>query len=827
MERSVEVVTAIVGILKAEAAYLPLDSRAPAERLRWMIEDSGAAAVIIDRQLAGLAASLKTTARVIALDDIPNEETGPPPCFDALAAIPERLVYVIYTSGSTGQPKGVEIVARGLFHFLKCMRQELDFQPTDTMLAIAPLSFDVSVFELLLPLYCGGRVVVLPWPAGADGESLATAIHAYEASVVLATPTTWQLLLDNGWRGAPWVRAVCGGEILRPSLAQRLAPLTRELWNHYGPTETTIAASTYRVLSGEPSVPIGSGIDGIRLFVLDSNGNAVPSGGVGELYIGGIQLARGYRNRPELTAQRFLNVSVGGRSIRAYRTGDLVRYDERGALHVLGRADNQVKIRGYRVELEEIEAVLSLHPDVKQAAVVARKHTEDDVRLMAFAMPRDGAAADAASLIDFLAERLPAYMVPRQVHFVESLPKTVHGKVDRNALDAWRAAESDTHHTFEWRGEDPLESELLAIWRRLPGFESIGVEDSFFDFGGHSILAAKLMKDVRAKFGTELPLSTLFRSPTVKDLARTIGCMAPTKPWSPLVLVRGGGSRPPLFCVHGIRGNVLNFEPLARHLPSEQPMYALEARGLNGEAPHKSIEDMARCYIQALREVQRCGPYLLAGFSAGGIVAFEMARQLSDRGDRVALLCLLDTALYSRPAEAVDAIAECRGARLRKLKRGFQRFCTMNFAERRASLLRNGWHYSQLFAVSTRARVEALAGRCGVPVQAPAKMKDAFLLALRRYRPVMFRGAMVLYRATNGVGRDDERPAMGWAPIAPGVVVEMIHAGHPGILSEPAVIAVARSLDQRISEALAAVGEAANDVLPEHCLNRSDSPTRV
>jgi len=408
-------------------------------------------------------------------------------------------------------------------------------------------------------------------------------------------------------------------------------------------------------------------------------------------------------------------------------------------------------------------------------------------------------------------------MVPRQVVFVDSLPKTSHGKMDRTALAAWPVAEPDARGDRESGGEHAVESELLAIWRRLPGFESIGVNDSFFDFGGHSILAARLMKDVRARFGMALPLSALFDSPTVKDLAGVICSTATPKAWSPLVAIRAAGARPPLFCVHGINGNVLNFEPLARHLPGDQPVYALESRGLNGGTPHRSIEEMARCYIDAVRGVQPVGPYVVIGFSAGGVVAFEMARQLRDSGERVALLGLLDSAVYSRPAEAaVDPAAGRRSGKLRKITRPLQRFCTMSLSDQRAALLRNRSHYWQLVAISARARGEALARRCGIPVQGPAKMKDAFLLALRRYHPSKFPGTVTLYRASSGVGRDDERPAMGWDLIAPRVVVEVIDAGHPGILTEPAVIAVARSLNEHICDALACDGEAWNEVLAFH-----------
>ena len=804
MERSADLVVVITGIFGADAAYLPLDPQAPVERLRFMLADAGVRTLIVDRPLSGLALSLNTSARIIVLEDV--LERVMPASLNAGNAVIEstdQLAYVIYTSGSTGEPKGVEVLARSVLLFLACMQQELAFGPADTMLAIAPLSFDVSVFELLLPLYSGGRVVLLPSGSGADGEALAAAINAYDPSVLLATPATWQLLLDAGWSGSRKLRAVCGGEILHASLARRLAPLTRQLWNQYGPTETTIAASTYRVRADELSVPIGRPLHGIRFLVLDPAGNPVLSGEPGELYIAGGQLARGYRNRAELTAQRFVDIPLEATQVRAYRTGDLVRYDDRGNFEFIGRVDNQIKIRGYRLELEEIEVALVRHPHAKQAAVVAQEFDEGDVRLVAFVTPQEGIAPDARALLDFLATVLPAYMIPCRVQFINQLPQSSTGKVDRRALRSCKIAEPEVRRVPDPGMGNSVESELLAIWRRLPGFEFISVNDNFFDYGGHSLLAAKLMKEVRASFGSAPPISALFQAPTVKDLAQKMKNVTAAAPWSPLVPMRDHGSRPPLFCVHGIGGNVLNFEPLVRHLPCDQPMFGLEARGLNGGAPHRTIEDMARYCMEAIRDVQPSGPYFLVGYSAGGVVAFEMARQLRAAREEVAFLGLLDSTLHPRAATTPAGRVPGRsGEKLRKLYRPARRFVAMTPADQRESLVRN-WHYcAQLLATFMRAHAGALANRSGLSVPGPSGVKEAFLLALRQYRPTAFDGTAVLYRAKNGVGRDDERPSMGWDAIASAVSVEVFDAGHPGILTEPAVIGVARSLDRHIREAL-------------------------
>jgi thioesterase domain-containing protein len=661
------------------------------------------------------------------------------------------------------------------------------------------------VLQLLLPLYSGGRVVILPWPAAGDGEALAAAIDAWDASLLCATPTTWQLLLQSGWKGSPRLRACSGGETLHPSLARRLAPRTRELWNHYGPTETTVVAASYRVRGDESRIPIGRAIEGAGLFVLDPDRNPVPAGETGELYISGALLARGYRNRPELTAERFVTLTVEGRPVRAYRTGDLVRYD-RGDLQFLGRADNQVKIRGCRVELEEIEAALAGHPGVKQAAVVTRNHGEADDRLVAFVTMAEGSSPDAAVLLDFLERKLPAYMVPRQVLFLEALPATAQGKVDREALRAHPSGDPLVGDIAAAGCDNPLESELLSIWRRIPGFESIGAGDNFFDFGGHSVLAARLMKDVRERFGTAPPLATLFHSPTVKDLARVMRGASDSRPWSPLVPIRAEGSRPPLFCVHGIGGNVLNFERLGRYLPPEQPVYGLQAYGVDSGQPHTSIEAMARSYIEAMCRVQPSGPYLIAGYSAGGVVAFEIARQLHSMGEPVALLVLLDAALHAHPPDAADPteVAVRHGAgRLGRLARRFKRFRAMTIAERLASLRRNWNYYSWKLPLIVRAHARGLAKRYGVPLPALTNMQDAFVWAILQYRPAVFDGAAVLYRATGGEGRYNDDPAMGWGAITPSITVEMNETTHVGILCEPFVRTLTRSLDQRIREALA------------------------
>jgi amino acid adenylation domain-containing protein len=652
MERSPEMVVAVWGVLKAGAAYVPLDPAYPQERIRFMLDAAGVRFIVTQQRLVERAPT--HDARVLRIDtDWPaiERESGANP--QGVAAGGDSLAYVIYTSGSTGRPKGAMISHRGLVNYLSWCARAYPLGEGRGAPVHSPLGFDLTVTSLFSPLLAGKCVTLLP--EGPGVESLSEVFRrAGDFSLIKITPAHLELLgqsLDaEEMRGGARALVIGGEALLWENLSEWLkhAPATR-LINEYGPTETVVGCCIYearghRAASG--GVPIGRPIANTQLYVLDAHQRPVPLGVAGELYIGGDGLARGYSNRPDLTAERFIPNPFGGEAgARLYRTGDLARYLTDGNLEYLGRADSQVKVRGFRVEPGEIEAVLAANPTVKDAAIVALDDEAGHKQLVAYVTPRAGAALSSDELREHLGVRLPEYMVPSAFVFLDALPLTANGKLDRRALPApGRAHRSASGNGFI-PPRDALELRLAQMWEEALGVSPVGVRDDFFRLGGHSMLAALVMAQIKQTFGVNLPLSSLFPNPTVEHLSGLVQRqMGATASHPTLVRIRpGDSSRPPLFFVHPGGGNVLCYSDLARHLDDEQPFYGLQARGLEaGREPHTSVEEMAAHYVKAMRSVQPDGPYFVGGWSMGGVVAFEIARQLERRGERTALLALLD-----------------------------------------------------------------------------------------------------------------------------------------------------------------------------------------
>ncbi|HEX6903706.1 MAG TPA: non-ribosomal peptide synthase/polyketide synthase [Thermoanaerobaculia bacterium] len=510
LERSLEMVIGLLAVLKAGGAYVPLDPSYPAERLAFMLEDAGVAALLTQSGLAGYDGPeirLSPGARGVG-------ESAEPP---AGGAGPWNLAYVIYTSGSTGRPKGVQISHGALTNFLASMAETPGFGTGDVLLAVTSLSFDIAGLELYLPLLTGGQVILASREEAADGRRLQELIAASGATILQATPATWRLLLESGWPGGEGLKALCGGEALPPALAASLRERVGSLWNVYGPTETTVW-STVEEVAGDGPVSIGRPIANTAVYVVDAWGSPAPVGVPGELYLGGAGLARGYLARPELTAERFLPDPFGAAGSRIYRTGDLARYRPDGRLECLGRIDHQVKVRGFRIELGEIEAVLGRHPEVAAAVVVAREDVPGDRRLAAYVVPRQAGADLTADLRIRLRQSLPEYMVPTAWVAMDALPLTPNGKVDRRALPKPEAVSGEVPA----EPRTPVEELLTGMWSELLGRESVGIHDNFFDLGGHSLKATQVVARVRQAFGVDLPLRRVFEAPTVAGLARIV-----------------------------------------------------------------------------------------------------------------------------------------------------------------------------------------------------------------------------------------------------------------------------------------------------------------
>jgi amino acid adenylation domain-containing protein len=517
LERSADLLVALLGVLKSGAAYVPIDPSYPPERQEFMLQDAQIPVLVSQEQLVGSLSGHE--ARVICLDRDLELIASAPEHAPAIDPDPERPAYVIYTSGSTGRPKGVQVSHRSVANLVAHMRRAPGLTEDDVVANITTPAFDLSVPDWYLPLLTGARLIVIPREASTDGIALADWLARTGVTFMQATPTTWQLLIDGGWGGNAALKIVCGGEALPRPLVGELIARGASLWHMYGPTETTVWSSILELHpdAGAGPPPLGGPIANTTFYVLDAHRQLLPVGIPGELYIGGDGLALGYLNRPELTAERFVANPFG--TGRLYRTGDLVRWRADGTLEFSGRIDHQIKLRGYRIELGEIEAVLASHPDVSAAVAAVRELGPGDRRLLAYVVP-SGAEVDSDALRRLLKRKLPPFMVPSSFISLETLPVNANGKIDRGALPLPDRAGGPSRSYVP--PETPVQEALAELWAEVLGVERVGIDDDFFDLGGHSLLAVKMLARVQDDFGVQLYLGGLFDRATVRALAEVL-----------------------------------------------------------------------------------------------------------------------------------------------------------------------------------------------------------------------------------------------------------------------------------------------------------------
>ena len=533
LERSLSLLTVLLGILKAGGAYVPLDPAYPADRLQYMAEDSQIALLVTESSL--VAALAWPRERSVLLDTDASFIEAQPDCAlhadAALDARPEDPAYLIYTSGSTGRPKGVLVPHRAVVNFLASMACEPGLAASDRLLAITTLGFDIAVLELLLPLTVGAQVIVASSDAATDTRALRLLLESSGANVMQGTPGAWRMLIDAGWRGSPAFKALVGGEALPAKLAAQLLARSGELWNMYGPTETTVWSTRWKVHDPAQGISIGRPIANTQVHVLDPQGQLCPIGVAGEICIAGAGVALGYWKRPELTRERFIADPFKPQG-RLYRTGDLGRWRRSGLLEHLGRLDSQVKLRGHRIELGEIEAILASHPDVARAVVVVREDRPGDMRLVAYAVPR-GSMPKPAALREHLRALLPAYMLPQHFVPLDAIPLLPNGKTDRNALPVPADAGALPDRMSAAVPATEAEIGIAQVWERLLGVEQVRLTDNFFDLGGHSLLAMSAIGEIESRFGLRLNLrqfifeglAQIASTATARDAAPTV----PTK----------------------------------------------------------------------------------------------------------------------------------------------------------------------------------------------------------------------------------------------------------------------------------------------------------
>jgi len=654
LDRSPEMVISLLAILKSGAAYVPLDPEYPKDRIEFMLDDSSAKILLTSKKYKGHFHSGSTE---LLLEDALQKAEGYGPEEPEIVIDSDSLAYILYTSGSTGKPKGVQIRHYNLVNFLLSMQKEPGMTADDKILAVTTISFDIAGLELYLPLICGAELILSNSETSKDGRLLLDLVKDEQISFMQATPYTWRMMLEAGWENYLPIKILCGGEALPKDMVNKLTWRSSALWNMYGPTETTIW-STVKLIENDEDITIGKPIDNTQVYILDEHLNNLTNGETGEIFIGGEGVAKGYLNRPELTAERFIDDPFSEiPDSKLYRTGDLGKIKPSGDIQCLGRIDHQVKVRGYRIELEEIEHALVKQADVKETVVIAREDTPGDPRLVAYVVLNTGTEtvdikAQTYTWHQALMAVLPEYMVPDDFVLLSSIPITPNGKTDRKSLP------KPDYNLINRAGEyvaprTDIEKQVAEIWQELMGLEKISIFDNFFTLGGRSLVAVQIMARIEKLTGKRLPLATLFEHSTIEKLSLMLNVDAKSITWESLVPIKPKGSKMPLYIVHGAGLNVLLFNALAMNMDEEQPVYGLQAKGLNGvDEPLDVMEDIAANYISEILAQNPTGPYALAGYSLGGTIAYEMARQLIVMGKEVKMLAVFDT--YAKQTDIFD-----------------------------------------------------------------------------------------------------------------------------------------------------------------------------
>ncbi|MGP3977015.1 amino acid adenylation domain-containing protein, partial [Streptomyces sp. 8N114] len=754
--RSAEMLVALLATLKTGGAYLPIDPAHPAERIAHVLDDADPLLVLTT---TATAPRLGTSCAQVLLDDgAVREAIDRLPATDLTDEVlpvephPSHPAYLIYTSGSTGRPKGVAVPESALRNLLLAMGQAVGLDASDRWLAVTTLAFDIAVLELLGPLLAGGTVVVADEEAMRDPALLTGLVEQERISIVQATPSLWQVLIGSCGAEAGELTMLSGGEPLPADLAADMRARGGRVGNLYGPTETTVW-STLAWCDATRPPSIGRPIANTQLRVLDRWLRPTPPGVIGELYVSGEGLARGYWQRPGLTAERFVADPLGPAGSRMYRTGDLVRWNHSGELEYVARADDQLKVRGFRIEPGDIENTLSGHPAVARAAVVVREDRPGDKLLAAYVVPETGTEVDADDVRRFARERLPAYMVPAAVVTLDALPVTANGKLDGKSLPAPEFTREAGARAPSTRTEEVL----CELFGQALGVEHVGVDESFFELGGHSLLATRLVTSIRSVFGVQLGVGALFSAPTVAELSRRLDSDEAGSGLDALLPLRATGSSRPLFCVHPAGGISWPYAGLLPHLGPEQPVYGLQAPDLfDGRSAPTCVEEMASDYLARIRAVQPTGPYRLVGWSFGGIVAHAIATTIEEEGDEVELLAVLDafpqpTGQPELPAAAPrdvrDMFIEVLGA------------------------ARGG---PSGFALDD----EILDRLC--------RSHERHGRALREYRPGRFHGDLLLFIATGEPGSGGSGPwrtSRAWQPFVDGrIEVHEVDSGHDHLM---------------------------------------------
>ena len=818
VDRSMEMMVGILGILKAGGAYLPLDPAYPIERIRFMLEDTKAPVLLTSQRLA--VRSQMSFTNVVCLDtdwaeiaaesgmNLPVEETS------------DKLAYVNYTSGTTGTPKGVLIAHRALVNASLAAVFHYDLKESDRVLQFASPSFDVAAEEMFPTWVAGGVLVMKPNPMLSIAEFVAFLDREMVSVVNIPAPYwhQWVAELEYSAMAIPQaLRLVVVG-------SDRVAPEKVRIWhkvvgddvrliNAYGCTEATITTTMFEAVPHRADqalteVPIGRPMSNTKVYILDAALNPVPIGIPGELHIGGAGVARGYLNNPALSADKFIHDPFGAEHGRLYKTGDLARYLSDGNIELLGRMDTRVKVRGFRIEVEEIEAVLAQHSLVRESVVRAWQDEIKETRLVAYVVLTQPEVSSADDLRAFLREKLPDYMVPSIITFLTSLPLTANGKIDRAALPIPETPTAALQAGFV-AARTSVETTLTRLWADVLVMKQVGVRDNFFDHGGHSLLAVKLIGQIEKAFGKKLPVAALFQAPTVEQFAQLISQNGPPTPWSSLVPLQPTGSKDPFFWIHGEASDGL----MARYLGSDQPVYGLRHQGEDGKRiRHTTVETIASHYASEIRQVQPRGPYLLGGYCFGALVAFEIAHQFSQQGEDIRMLFLLDpdqpkNILSAPPNAPMAAKPTMESSPQRQWSRHLRSLSSLATPAEKLDYCRtrlNG--VVKLICASLATPVVKIAKKITIEAclrlgyKIPVAFRSSYILAMygravEKYIPSIHRGRLDIVMSAEG-GQESRC----WSQLAEGgVEIHVVPGDHRSVLKEPYLKHWADKLKTRLS----------------------------
>jgi len=792
VSRSREMLGVVLGVLKAGAAYLPLDPAYPSDRINAILADAEATLLFTEEKLAE---RLRVNSPTVYLDKEQGSWSQLSGNDLEVESGPGSLAYVIYTSGSTGKPKGVAIEHGALTNLLRSMEREPGLKASDVLVSVTTLSFDIAALELFLPLIAGARLAIATQDTVRDGYKLLALLRETNATVLQSTPGAWRMLIEAGWHGQPKLKVLCGGEAMPRDLADTLRMYSDDVWNLYGPTETTIWSSATRV--GPGAVRIGPPIANTQFYVLDARLQPVPVGVTGELFIGGAGLAREYWRRPELTEEKFLpNPFAPG---RIYRTGDLARWRADGYVDLLGRTDHQVKVRGYRIELLEIETVLTGHPAVRDAVVAAVDNGSGEKMLGAWVDLQ--VASPPGDLVEqlqaLLTRKLPEYMVPSSISVLPALPRTANGKIDRKNLPQPQFLNPSERQIVEPKND--AERRLLTIWQSVLGVEGISVSANFFELGGTSLMILRLIAKVNTEFQSLLPIPIIYTAPTIEKMARVL-----FKEEKDFVLaLQPNGQQPPLFMIQSYH----LYRTLPAALGADQPFYGVRELELQDREFPYTLDSLVKAYVAHIREVQPQGPYYLSGFCFFALLAFAVAGELERQGEEVAFLGLIDANCpYYWRSQSTDAgrwqryktVLLHTGSEISKLDPMSRVTHLTRFAAKKA--------WNQLLGFSLWVRTGVYSYFMERKMRLPWPLRNKAMVtrvAARMHRPGPIRADIFLFPAMDQpypVGFDT---ALGWTEMTSGHVKTIwLRGNHEDMFLESNIDVMAQKLRQSMNEVM-------------------------